>query len=84
LNIKKTTTYDVDSPLVYEWIVPTGIITDVTNRDTKRIRFTCRRFIYIGYGYSKDFFSRLIALGGFDINTISGITSGFKIRGFES
>jgi hypothetical protein len=36
---------------------------------------TCRRFIYIGYGYSKDFFSRLIALGGFDINTISGITS---------
>jgi hypothetical protein len=85
---------DVDSPLVYEWIVPTGI-TDVTNRDTKRISFTtteamegrtntCRRFIYIGYGYSKDFFSRLIALGGFDINTISGITSGFKICGFES
>jgi hypothetical protein len=29
------------------------------------------------YGYSEGFFSRLIALGGFDINTISGITSGF-------
>jgi hypothetical protein len=32
----------------------------------------------------EGFFSRLIALGGFDINTISGITSGFKSRGFES
>jgi hypothetical protein len=43
------------------------------------------------YGYSDGFFSRLAFAepkrgthGGFDINTISGITSGFKSRGYES
>jgi hypothetical protein len=49
----------------------------------------------LGYGYSEGFFSRLGrekhgvkggtgTKGGFDINTIIGIISGFKIRGFES
>jgi hypothetical protein len=46
--------------------------------------------VSLGYGYSDGFFSRLGAVadapkpgihGGFDINTISGTTSGFKSRG---
>jgi hypothetical protein len=36
-----------------------SIETDFTTTSNTK---TCRRFIYIGYGYSKDFFSRLIAL----------------------
>jgi hypothetical protein len=44
----------------------------------------------IMYGYSEGFYIRLelvppaVLPSGFDINTISGITSGFKSRGYES
>jgi hypothetical protein len=69
----------------------------ITNRDTKRISFTTTEAME-GRTYVLSVlvngvlatttvevnFSRLIALGGFDINTISGITSSFKICGFES
>ncbi|VVM26947.1 hypothetical protein BSPWISOXPB_5635 [uncultured Gammaproteobacteria bacterium] len=45
------------------------------------IRITAR--VRVIYGYSEGFFSRLIALGGFDLNMIVIITMVFKVSTFK-